>query len=153
MRNARSGITVRPMRFSDVDALSAKLDPLFVEECRLHGLTPTAALLLGLRDGFSWTFCFNNQPRGCFGFSTHFRTVWSLWATLSPLEARVLLKECRPWITYMVRKQGGGLFNVVHETNQRTIRWLKATGCFNFAEKVDGEGWLRFDTKEELNDV
>lgn len=135
------------------------------KECAENGLTTEEAMAIGGMSGGAyiamWDFApespaFIRSPRpiGVFGWTTH-GVIWSLWADLTLEQQKAVLRESPKWVRQLVAESGClSLRNRIHMDNITTLRWLKATDCFDFATPYRASAeWVSFYTKPSLAPV
>ena len=125
-----------------------------ITECTLMGLTPEQALATALvtTNDQAFAACLEDgAPVGAFGWTPQ-GAIWSLWVPLSPGIAREVLLRTPWWVAFMVASSGlKHLCNFVHTKNTRTIKWLKASRCFDldsYISKTASGDYFYFQTKE-----
>lgn len=154
------GIQIVPMREEHIDALKDHLQEGDRVDCSTHGRNPEMALRDGYEGGPAWCALVDGEPRGAFGVMPGLHSIWSLWADLSQAESIMCVRLGRLWLRMLAawwetqQNPHVGFFrlhNYVWASNRKTLRWLKATGCFAFHTDhtltVEGKSFIPFTLK------
>lgn len=149
-------ISTRPLRRDDVRELAPRIRGNDLMECEVFGVDATAALEFGLNHpGLAFAahnFLTRNdgdEILGAFGV-TEERVLWSLWrADLQFDESLAILRQHPKHIAGLQKAYPGYLHNWVLEHNYRALRWLRASGLFEFGPTamIGGKAFIPFQTK------
>ena len=154
------GVQIVPMREEHIDALKDRLQEGDRVDCSTAGRTPALALRDGYQGGPAWCALVNGEPRGAFGVMPGLHSIWSLWTDLTPGESIMCVRLGRLWLRMLSvwwvsqqhpRVPAYRLHNYVWDGNKKTIRWLKATKCFDFHPQhsltSEGKSFIPFTLK------
>lgn len=153
-----ASLRYRPMHPSDPVVLAPRIQGADLTECLMFGYTAQEALARGDLAGPAFTAYSparapGDWELGCCGV-TEERVLWSLWREDLLLNEQLQVMRMMPKAIEILREAAdlphAVLFNWVHESNERAIRWLEATRLFTLSAPVviNGQRMIPFQTKE-----
>ncbi len=151
MRHADQ-LTFREPLSGDISRVASNMRAWDVRECKASGLTPRAALRLGvLGSSLCYTACVEGRAEAMFGVtgvSTLDRTgsPWLLATERAYDYPRAWLEVAPRFLALFRHRYPGGLENYVHRDNVRAVRLLRRLG-FDIAPEavhIGGEPMLKF---------
>lgn len=140
-----------PLEWDHCVSLAPRLSAGDTFECLAMGHLPEQALAAGLFMGPATAVLRKDTgtPVGAFGYTAQ-GSIWSLWSTLSRVEAFQVLRETPGWVEDMVVASGlPTLSNFAACANTTALAWLRQSRCFWIAdqsvEKL-GQDYVYFET-------
>lgn len=141
----------RPLTTPDCYDLGKRMRQADLDDLLAHQGDPQQALLWAVEaPGEAYGIWDEDQLIGAGGW-TRSGSVWSLWADLSPAQARAVLRQAASWARIIAIRARRPLYNVFRADNRVTDRWLELTRCVDIDRRNvivwEGQSFVPFYLK------